>query len=434
MSTSNVSGQPFVSGAPLTTVDAENIAPGLLLSDIDSRITKVKPMATPIDQITRHFGARKAASMDVAYYSVECKPGCDTLEAATEAKTFASNRPLIFTISPAHPAYFEATETILLPEVTMADGNGLVLYVTAKSSDQTQLSVIPVNPDEADGKRSVPALPEGTKLVRMGRAASELDVQTAQFEAVPTKSGNYCQIFKMQVEQSTFQKMADKEVNWTFSDQEEVAVADMRMGMERSFLFGVKALVSDQSNHREIRLTGGIWNQAGSQCAYDPTKMTEATLIDICSRAFEASSGSGKKFIFAGTGFVDAVSRIDTTKVRVGGETLTRFGLQFHEIVSNYGSLFLIYSPIFDMCGHRDDALVVDPDLVTKYCHIPFRTDTLDLRTAGIRNTDAVVITEASCVVLRQPGAHMRVVGKKAANGTDTNTNTPAGENNADNA
>lgn len=410
MSTNNQNNQAFVSGAPLTTTDTNLLSPGLLLSDIDQRITKVKPMATPIDQITRHFGARKASAMEVAYYSVECKPGNDTLENAFEGKTLPANRPLLISITPAHAAYFEPTETILVPSVKMNDGNGLVLYVVSKSEDLTSLNVIPVNPNTTATQVSVPAISAGASLVRMGRAASELDVQTAQFEAVPTKAENYCQIFKMQVEQSTFQKIADKEVNWTFSDQEEIAVADMRLGMERSFLFGIKANITDSSSHREVRLTGGIWNQAKSEFVYDHTKMTETTLIDICSRAFESSSGSGKKFIFAGTGFVDAVSKIDTSKVRLASETYTRFGLQFHEIVSNYGSLFLIYSPIFDLCGHRNDSFIVDPDLVTKYCHIPFRTDTLDLRTAGIRNTDAVVITEASCIVLRQPEAHMRVI------------------------
>lgn len=426
--------QPFVSGAPLTTVDTEALAPGMLLSDIDRRITKVKPMATPVDQITRHFGARKAGAMNVAYYSVECKPGSDTLETAVAEKTFAANRPLMFTLTPVHTAWFEPTETILLPEVKMDDGNGLVLYVVSKSDDLTALNVIPVNPDTRNGLAHVPALAAGTSLVRMGRAASELDVQTAQFEALPTKSENYCQIFKMQVEQSTFQKMADKEVNWTFTDQEEIAVADMRMGMERSFLFGVKANITDPSTHREVRLTGGIWNQAGSEYRCDVSKLTETTLIDICSRAFASSSGSGKKFIFAGTGFVDALSKIETTKVRMASDTYTRYGLQFHEIVSNYGSLFLIYSPIFDMCGHRNDAFIVDPDLVTKYCHIPFRTDTLDLRKAGIRNTDAVVITEASCVVLRQPAAHMRIIGtpvQEPASGTSATQTSESDDSNA---
>ncbi len=51
-------------------------------------------------------------------------------------------------------------------------------------------------------------------------AAGELDVQTPQFEALPRKSNNNCQIFKAQIEQSTLMRAANKEVGWTFSDQD----------------------------------------------------------------------------------------------------------------------------------------------------------------------------------------------------------------------
>ena len=66
---------------------------------------------------------------------------------------------------------------------------------------------------------------------------------------------------------------------------------------------------------------------------------------------------------------------------------------------------------MFDQCGHAADGFVLDPDYMTKYVHVPFRAETLDLRRSGVRNTDAVVLTEASCLVLRYPQSHMRVIG-----------------------
>lgn len=50
---------------------------------------------------------------------------------------------------------------------------------------------------------------------------------------------------------------------------------------------------------------------------------------------------------------------------------------------------------------------------MTKYCHVPFHAETLDLRRSGLRNTDAVVLTEASCLVLRHPATHMRIVANE---------------------
>ncbi len=44
------------------------------MSDIDSRLVKVRPMATPVDQISRQGGARQCKSMEVDYYSVDSLP------------------------------------------------------------------------------------------------------------------------------------------------------------------------------------------------------------------------------------------------------------------------------------------------------------------------------------------------------------------------
>ena len=90
-----------------------------------------------------------------------------------------------------------------------------------------------------------------------------------------------------------------------------------------------------------------------------------------------------------------------------------KWGIEFKEIRSNFGSLYLLHSEVFDQCGHRNDGFVLDPDYMTKYVHVPFKAETLDLRRSGQRNTDAVVLTEASCLVLRYPDAHMRVIGLK---------------------
>ena len=129
-------------------------------------------------------------------------------------------------------------------------------------------------------------------------------------------------------------------------------------------------------------------------------------------QAFTRNCGSHRKILIAGTGLVDALSRIEGMKVSSGNNPMVKWGLEFHELVSNFGRLYVIHSEIFDQCGHADDGFVLDPEYLTKYSHIPFRTDRLDLRGAGVRNTDATVITEASCLVLRYPDAHIRVIGQ----------------------
>ena len=88
---------------------------------------------------------------------------------------------------------------------------------------------------------------------------------------------------------------------------------------------------------------------------------------------------------------------------------MIKWGLDFHEISSKFGKLYVIHSEIFDDCNRSNSGLIFDPEYIQKWSHVPFGSQSLDLKKAGIRNTDALVLTEASCMTLRYPDAHMRV-------------------------
>lgn len=409
-----------VSASVLTTAVTNEAAPGLLRNAIDQRIVKIRPMATPIDQLSRCAGARHCGSMIVNYYSVDVKPISARLTKAVNV----SEQPMdgddvTFYLQTDANSIFSASETLLVPSVTVATDGGkgeaapLVLYVIENSKERgVKVTWVDAYTD-SDGIPACPTLAVGTEVVRMGRAATELDVQTEQFEALPRKKSNNCQIFKMQVEQSTFQKMANKEVGWNFSDQEEVAIIDMRQGMEKNFLFGQKGVLKDPNKQEEVYLTGGIWNQTAKTFTYQPSALSATTLVELCRKAFTGAGGNSRKILVGGSGLIEALSKIKYDKVLDAGQTFTKWGIEFKEIRSNFGTLYVLHSEIFDQCGHADDGFVLDPDCMTKYCHVPFHTETLDLRRAGLRNTDAIVITEASCLVLRHPESHMRIVASK---------------------
>ncbi len=402
----------FISAEPLTTSIANEQSPDLLTNEIDRRIVKIRPMSTPIDQISRCAATRHAGAMKVDYYSVDTKPTSTRLSREIPAGgAYNLEDPVEIVIRVDNDKIFDVSDTALIPSVTCPAVAGkqasepMVLYVERRADDGLHCIVV-----NAAAFVSQPLMPAGAELIRMGRAATETDVQTAQFEALPKKKTNNCQIFKMQVEQTTFVKLANKEVGWTFSDQEEVAIIDMRMAMEKSFIFGHKAVIHDSTKGEDVLLTGGIWNQTDMEVAYDKDNFTDGNLLDICRKAFTAGAGSRRKILIAGTGLIDALSRLPYNKTVSAGDTVVRWGIEFHEIRSNFGTLYVVHSETFDQCGHEDDGMIIDPEYITKYVHIPFRSESLDLRSSGVRNTDATVITEASCLVLRHPRAHVRVL------------------------
>ena len=392
-----------VSNQPLTTASSAEAAPGLLLNEIDSRVVRIRPSATPLDQISRMGGSRRAGAMKVEYYSVETRP-VDAVILSCDAPQNAGE-PYSITVTPA--TLFEASETFMVPSVKAAQGSPAVFYVIERNKTTNRLTVVHANAGEG---ASPLVLAKGTQIVRMGRAATELDVQTAQFQALPSKNWNQCQIFKAQIEESTLHRLSNKEVGWTFSDQEEVAVIDMRLGIEKNFLFGSRAVISDPVKGEDVSLTGGIWNQTDHTLTYNADEKADDLAMRLVREAFRNTSGSRRKILLAGGDLIDKLNRQELTRVATSTDTVTRWGIDFTEICSKFGRLYVVHSEIFDQCGRAADGMVIDPEYVTKYSFIPMQAERLDLKRSGQRNTDAIVITEASCLVLRYPKTHMRVV------------------------
>ncbi len=388
---------------PLTTTNVGAEAPELLRNEVDERITKLRPMATPVDQLSRYAATRPCKSMTVDYYAVATRPDSTALKA--NATIVGGDEVSTITLNNAQA--FDVSETLMVVEAMTPAGEPLILYVVGTSDTSMRVKAVNLAEGEDISVRA------GSMMVRMGRAAGELDVQTSQFATLPTKKQNYCQIFKAQIEQSTLLSSANKEVGWTFTDQEEVAIYDMRLGMERSFLFGSRARIVDPDKKSEIFLTGGIWNQAGKEVGYTAGELTNAEWLRVMSAAFTGHAGSARKILIAGTELIEQLSLLEgNNRVMLPGDVVSRWGLDFTEMHSKFGTLYVIHSEVFDSCGHSADGLIIDPEFLTKYVREPFAATTLDLRTSGQRNTEAVVLTEVSCLVLRYPEAHIRVIAE----------------------
>ena len=397
--TDGVSNGVHVSGVPLTTEVTNQAVPGLLTNAIDKAVVKIRPMATPIDQISRMGHVRSVDSMDVDYYSVDTRVDSDSvISAEVSAETAGDDNPL-YVLTVSHPSRFEATETFGYG----ADGVDSVGYVVEKNADGTLLC--------ASVKGDLSELTSGGKIIRMGRAATQLDVQSPQFSALPVKNTNYCQIFKMQIEQSVVMKLSHKEIGWDFTDQQEAAVYDMRMGMEKQFLFGKKAKVYDPRKQETVTFTGGIWDQAGKEIDVTLNGFDSKALVDMLRQAFTDNSGSRRKVLIAGSELIAALNRIEHTHVITARDQVTAWGIDFSELQSKFGRLYVVFSDIFDVMGMAGNGIIVDPEYIQKHVFIPFNAERLDLRGSGQRNTEAMVLTEASCLTLRYPEAHARVIG-----------------------
>lgn len=416
-------------GISTETFGRKNGGSNFYLSDVDQRIVKIRPMATPIDQISRYAKASSSNSFEVKYYSVgtrevKCITTKDVAEMTSGASTSLPVNDLnMFTLD-------DTIRVVGVKAITKEDGTAytdedsnvpdLVLCVCGKDSTTNLPTVYAVNGKKDDSTKQtilVPAIPAGTTLVRMGKACGELDVQTGRFNNIPMPEIQYCQNFMIQVEQSTFDKIAAKEVNWGFSDVEEDGIYDMRLAMENSYLFGDKRVIKHISKDgQQTWFTGGIWYQAGKDIEvgeWDSDKgcavITDENLVDITKDLFVGTGiGNKRKILLCGSDMLSAFSKIKSDKFRLK-DTVDVWNLKFKSWDTDFGEVLTIHHELFDVNGMSDYGFALDPEYLSKKTHVNWARNVLDLQKAGLRATDAVVIQEVSCIYLRYANAHARM-------------------------
>lgn len=423
-----LSGNPgSTDGIATETAGREHGDSEFYLNDVDQRIVKIRPMATPIDQISRHAKAQSCDSFEVKYYSVGTRPITCKTSAAVAAQTSGESA----TLNVEDAAMFTLDDTIRVVGVKAKyDDKGvayaandpnvpdLVLCVCGKDNNSMPL-VYAVNGNLDSKNRPIwlPAIAKGTTLVRMGKACGELDVQTGRFNNIPTSEVQYCQNFMIQVEQSTFDKIAGKEVNWGFSDIEEDGIYDMRLAQENTYLFGVKNVISHSSKDGALTwFTKGIWWMAGKDIEvgeWDTTKgcavISDENLVDITKDLFVGTGiGNKRKILFCGSAMLSAFSKIDSEKFRLK-ESVEAWNLKFKSWDTDFGEVLVMHHELFDANGMSDCGFALDPEYLTKKTHVSWSRNVLDLKNAGIRRTDAAVIQEVACLYLRYAKAHARM-------------------------
>lgn len=405
-----------VTNQPLDMPVTDEVAPDLLEADIEREVLKMKPSSTPIDQIMRHATSKKTDSMEVGYYAVDVRPERSKIKGTYSQPESPTANDARVTITTENDDLFDVTDTILFPDVngapndfTGAEG-ALVVRVVAKTDDG-KLVVMALNGVTTGGVTGLcPNIPDGSAMVRMGRAAGELEVQSPMLESLPTKKTNYCQIFKMQVEQSSLLAIHKKEADWSWSDLEENAIYEFRRGVEKSYLFGQKSKIYDAVKKQYIFTTGGIWHQTDKEFVYNPEDFTPATFVDLMKQAFVGNNGSEKRILIGGSDFIAMVSKLTTDRYLHAQDQEVKWGITWNKIISNFGTLYCLHDEIFDQVGMPGNAFILDPEFLSKRVFQPFGKMDLDLKTSGQRNTDARVITEISCPVLKYPEAHLKIV------------------------
>jgi len=416
------------------------------LKQVNKRIVEMKMESCPIDQILRaQARVNKSDSIRVEYYAVGQRPISSTLSAAVNSGN-ATTSGAATTLSVTNPSAFDFMDIIMFPEVMGYQDDGttretkipLQVRVVGLSGNQPQVIAINGKKNASAGNRwDLPAgLASGTKMLRLGRAAGEKDVETASYYELPEASLQYCQRYIMQCEQSIIERMSAKKVDWTFSRQERTAMDDMRGGIERSGLFGKKN-ITRYGTSGNIYTTDGIFWSAGKDLTIGhwAPKLNEkgdqitVTVDSVSKNVYEyvisekeltafvaaaikdAGNASRTKMLFVDNLIYQAFTNLRSTK-RIITETEKNYqnmGLDF-ESFNHMGTKILVYRhDAFNYMGMDGTAFLLDPRYLEKWVFGNWERKEYNLKELFIRNSNAVVMEEFSCWTLYYPDAHARV-------------------------
>lgn len=410
------------------------------MEDISKTVTEMLPTNTPLDTIMRQIRkAEKMEAMQHRYYSVASKALYDIPDAdasgggatagdPAKAYTYSSGPGMTgIYVSVTNSAIWNEKDTLLMRDLTLPTTAGVpvlggsgstkmdvAFFVSAKSGNVLWLKplngVLGLVANAAN--YVVPNFTASTKLYRMGKAMYEKDASTTAFGIIPDADLQYAQYFMAQVEESTFQKMTKKEVDWGFNDYERQNIYDMKATMEMSKLFGVKGFFTNPNNtSQKIYTTGGITRDITKGLSYGTGSTNRtvsfAQVIDWCKSTFVGNNGSTERFLFGGSTLIGSLHSIPDIQKQVNGkDPVAKWGIKYNEIVTNFGMLNIIHHPLFSATGWADNGLILDLEHIRAKEFMPMGVRPLDLKLSGTSLSDATVISEVSCYTLANPDCH----------------------------
>ncbi len=391
----------------VTTTAAKEVSPYLLMTDVEKRVTEFLPSRFPLDTLIRNIGRNEQAeSLEVGWYATDYIPFKDKVKTAVTSATG------LVDITVDNIDFFSLHQTVVVDSKSIqgTDKDYLSLLVISVKRTTSQISVVAINGTVSGTKTVVPNIPADTPLILCGRAKSEKDRQTTPSATLPTRETNLQQMFMVQVEESEYQKLSKKEVEWGFQNYKNQNMTRLRAEMELSYIFGAKSKTVDPEANNTKQTCNGIIRYGIKRWDSPTNGWDNGSLIDFSKSIFVGNNGSDERFFTAGSDLIAAISKAPLIqKQQEAGKTKVKHGVTWNEIETNFGILYLKYAPMYDEIGKPSLGLVIDPANIGKKTMVPMSIEELKLKESGQSNVDAAIIRETSCPVVYNPDTHMAI-------------------------
>ena len=403
-------GGEVVTDKAVTTDITKSKSENLLRPDISKQITKIQPAAAPLDTLIREAGAHEITkSLEFKFYSSELRPFLDELDEEFTKGDEAGT----FNIKVKSIRIWQKDDDLVFHGVLGNDGMPLVAHIVDKNISASTLEVIFLNGtgnSSTHGVASQPpaSIPDDTKIGRLGNAKSELDADTAAFGHLPLDKSNLVQYHMAAVQESIWQKLHAKEVNWDIRDMQNMELYDMRCRMEATSWFGVRKIINDPKRDEvEKYHTAGVIRFIDKHVTLPAGTFTDAFWATTTKNIFVGNNGSDTRYMFIGSDLMERLSQVDHIKKQIDGKsTEFKYGLTWNKIETNFGVLMLRHHEGFNHTGFSGVGAVLDMNHIRKRVFEPMRVRKLDLMTSGISKSNKYVIEETFGLEVRHKDTH----------------------------
>ena len=370
-----------------TTVDAQgNIKkPEVDKDTVSKKLAKLMPSKFPLDTITREMPKGRTKSDIYRYASVLSRPLTCAVKtentAGMQVEVELTTTHMISLDSNLLVPKFDATGPTADAKATTSDAlsvSPLILHVIGINHGSGKVTVIALNASK------VPVLPAGTAMYRVGVAKDQSAAKSDDPMVLPTFDQNYCQINMATVSEAYFQKLQEKEVDWSMKDMQESTMYDFRLQSELSLLFGYGREFVDPISRKPKYTMDGFIRKIPS-IRNEGSGVTSAFMNSAMAQIFESNNGSEARICFYGSDFgLSMANNAAFEKQLEAGKTRVKFGITFNEVETNQGTLLMKKHDAFKLMGYGNAAMVIDPANFRKIVQKDLGWFDLDLEKAGV--------------------------------------------------
>jgi hypothetical protein len=275
------------------------------------------------------------------------------------------------------------TSLVVQAETSLISGGlnlvpGDVLLV--ETSDATTAEIIRVNAVTSDtafdviraqAGTSAAAIPDATRITKIGNVFSEGSTSPTVTNRNPTKKLNYAQIFKTAYEITNTAKLTHARTGDPLKNDKKRKMFDHSVALEYGFIFG-KPLETTGSNNKPMRFTGGLRHFLASNVTVFATTPTETTFLSAVQPMFDFDAGGGNERIaFCGNGALTSLNKLAKSGMQVRADEVVKlYGMQLQRWILPQGTLYMRTHPLFNTHGrYTYSMLFVDPSAM-KYRYI----------------------------------------------------------------